>query len=96
MKKSSNEVEFLGRNPLCSRLSIKKIDSKIRLKKDTINIFNTTLMPPNGTEERLNNVENKLFISPTDRNIYDRLKVIENKIIEIENLYPKIAYKCLK
>lgn len=52
-----------------------------------------TQKPFCGVEERLRNIEHTLKISPQSSDIYARLKIIEKKILGIEQNHPKIAMK---
>lgn len=47
----------------------------------------------NGIEERVRNVETHLgiVVAPLDKSLLERVKILEDKILRIEQLYPQIA-----
>jgi hypothetical protein len=49
-----------------------------------------------AAEERIRNLETHLGIVtvPIDKNLYERIKIVEDKILKIEQHYPQIAAHC--
>lgn len=50
----------------------------------------TKYIPPNGVEERLQNLETQLsLITSTPKNIYKRLKILEDRLLLLESISPE-------
>ena len=49
-----------------------------------------------AAEERIRNIETHLgiIVAPADKNLYARIRVLEDKILKIEQHYPQIAAHC--
>lgn len=49
-----------------------------------------------AAEERIRNIETHLGIltAPCDKGLYERIKILEDKIMKIEQQYPQIAAHC--
>jgi len=65
-------------------------------KRDTSNksvdIKDPNSIATSGVEERISNIENQLnIIKPISKDIYSRLKRIEDKLLEIESISPEYA-----
>lgn len=59
-----------------------------------LNIFSDPDRPTfNGLEERVRNIETHLSIvvAPLDKSLAERVKILEDKILKIEQFYPQIA-----
>lgn len=47
-------------------------------------------IPPNGIEERVKNLESQLSLTtPIPRNVYERLKEVEDRLMYLESLSPE-------
>merc|ERR1711879_528807 len=98
----SNQEEFciIGNEATgCSRIDVKKIPRKLQIKTSRVENLHgpldrlhkpggvVSLSPEEGVEERLRNMEQHLNLSQArTRDVYDRLKACEDRILELEKV----------
>ncbi|KAJ8928221.1 hypothetical protein NQ314_019285 [Rhamnusium bicolor] len=93
----SNVREFCcgAREPefTCARADAvlqKRKDSKSHLEDQTNSDYLTKFIPPNGIEERLQNLECQLSLTTAvPKNIYKRLKSLEDRLLYLESVSPE-------
>lgn len=50
----------------------------------------TKHIPPNGVEERIENLECQLsLLTPVPKNIYKRIKLLEDRLMHLESISPE-------
>lgn len=97
----SNEDYFTSRtNPkLLERdkhMKTAVIDSQDRYLNRSIVLENIRPTTFYAAEERVRNIETHLgiIVAPTDKSLYARIRILEDKILKIEQHYPQIAAHC--
>lgn len=72
------------------------IDNQDRFLSRSLNLDKQEPLKFNAAEERLCNLESHLGIltAPCDKNLFSRIKAVEDKILKIEQQYPQIAAHC--
>ncbi|XP_057655828.1 molybdopterin synthase catalytic subunit [Diorhabda carinulata] len=73
-----------------SHLQVNRVINSYAWRDQTDSSYLTKHIPSNGIEERLVNVEKQLSLTtPVPKNIYDRLKNIENRLLQMESVSPE-------
>lgn len=79
-----------------SHMKTAVVDNQDRILNRTIMFAEEENKHFNAAEERIRNLETHLGLvtAPVDKDLYARIKTIEDKILKIEQLYPQIAAHC--
>lgn len=105
---ANNREEFTSPSEAgCARTSALQVNRQEHIKtavidnQDRFLSRSTTFDVPESTyfvaaEERIHNIETHLGIltAPCDKGLFERIKILEDKILKIEQQYPQIAAHC--
>ncbi|CAH1107639.1 unnamed protein product [Psylliodes chrysocephalus] len=84
------DAEVLKRKDSKSHLQVNRVLNSYHYRDQTSSDYLTKFIPPNGVEERLQNIEEQLSLStPTSAIIYERLKCLEDRLLRLESMSPE-------
>ncbi|KAF7280047.1 hypothetical protein GWI33_006477 [Rhynchophorus ferrugineus] len=73
-----------------SHLQVERVLNSYQHRDQTNSSYMTKYIPPNGIEERVINLESQLSLDkPTPKNIYKRLKMLEDRLLLLESISPE-------
>lgn len=71
-------------------LSVNRVLNSYKYRDQKNSDYLTKHIPPNGVEERLQNLEHQLSLhSPVPKTVYQRLKKIEDRFLYLESISPE-------
>ncbi|CAH1185259.1 unnamed protein product [Phyllotreta striolata] len=73
-----------------SHLQVNRVVNSYKYRDQTTSNYLTKYIPVNGVEERLRNIEEQLSLTtPVSRNVYERLKHLEDRLLCLESISPE-------
>ncbi|KAG5890833.1 hypothetical protein JTB14_016211 [Gonioctena quinquepunctata] len=73
-----------------SHLQVNRVLNSYQHRDQKNSNYLTKFIPPNGIEERLQNAESQLSLTtPVPKSIYQRIKIIEDRLIHLESISPE-------
>lgn len=73
-----------------THLEVQRVFNAYNHRDQTTSDYMTKFIPKNGVEERLENVECQLSLkTPVPKNVYQRLKAIEDRLLHLESISPE-------
>ncbi|XP_072379843.1 molybdopterin synthase catalytic subunit [Diabrotica undecimpunctata] len=73
-----------------SHLQVNRVINSYQWRDQISSNYLTKYIPPNGVEERLQNLEEQLTLStPISKNVYQRLQNLEDRLLYLESISPE-------